>query len=100
MHTVVAKRSQALDQTLPGQVEIFVDIFESGRSYRFNSNESALDVRGFHGAEKLNVFGGFHGDLSEENHIVGKLRQALHEFKTFAAERFEFVETGGVFLLL
>ena len=83
---------------LARQIEIFVDIFQSGRGHGLHSDQGALDARRFHGIEKVGVFGGFHGDLGKEDHVVGKLGQARHEFKAFRPQSFELRDAGGVLL--
>ena len=95
---VSAENLQPLDQVLAREIEILVDIFQSGRGHSFDSDQSALDARRFHGIQKVSVFGGFHGDLGKENHVIGELGQARHEFKPLGAQGFEFSHAGGVLL--
>ena len=98
VHATSAKNFQALDQKLSGEIEIFVDIFQARGRYRFHSDQSALDARCFHGIEEVGVFGGFHGDLSKEHHVIRQLGQARHEFKSLRPQVFEFSDPRSVLL--
>ena len=62
---MASKRLQALDQVRTGKIEILVNVFQASGSNRLNSDESSFDAGSFHRTEKFDVFGGFHGDLSE-----------------------------------
>ena len=99
MHAMPAKSPQALSQVLPRQVEIFVNIFQSCWSYGLHSHQRAFNSCRFHCIKEFGVFGGLHCDLGEENHVVGKLRQARHQFKALVADGREFIQPGSVLLL-
>ena len=51
-----------------------------------------------HGIQKVGILGGFHGDLGKEDHVIGKLGQARHEFEPLRPQGFELSHSGGVLL--
>src|SRR5438876_10234905 len=63
---VLSKRLQALNQFVSREIEIFVNVFQSGRSDGFHSYQRAFNSCRFHRIQKFGVLGGLHGDLGEE----------------------------------
>src|SRR5882724_4661790 len=63
----------------------------------FHSHQRALDVGKAHRVEKLCVFPGFYRDLSEKDHVSGKLR---HQLEPLRAHGFQFRDASHVALLL
>ena len=82
-----------------GVVEVLEDGFEAFGGYGFDADQGALDVGLAHSVEVLAIFAGFHGDLGEEDHVFGELRELGHECKALSADGGEFFDFGGVALL-
>ena len=82
-----------------GVVEILEDRLETFGGDGFDADERALDVGLAHGVEVLAVFTGLHGDLGEEDHVLGELGELGHELETLGADGGELVDFGGVALL-
>src|SRR5690348_13316271 len=72
-----------------GVVEILIYGFQALRSNGLDSNQRPLDVSAPHCLEEGRVFRRFHGDLSEEDAVAGKLRQPLHQGETLRAYRLQ-----------
>ena len=77
-----------------GVVQVFEDGFEAFGGDGFDADERALDVGFAHGVEILAVFAGFHGDLGEEDHVLGKLGELGHEEEALGADGGELFELG------
>ena len=99
MYTVLSKRLQALNQFVSREIEIFVNVFQSGRSDGFHSYQRAFNSCRFHRIQKFGVLGGLHGDLGEENHVVGEPRQARHQLEPLVADSRQLIYTRCIVLL-
>ena len=97
VHAMLAKCLQAVRSGFAGQVEILVDVFQPLRGNGFDSDQRALDARGFHGIQESRIFGRLHRDLREEDHVVWKLRQARHQLKPLRSERFQLVQSSSCY---
>ena len=95
---MLAECLQLFDQAIAGVVEIFVDSLQAFGGDGFHADESTLDVGFAHCIEKLGVFGGFHGDLGEENHVFGKLGQLGHQAKALIANILQLLDLRVVLL--
>src|SRR5205085_1487839 len=73
---------------------------QSFRGNGLDPHERPFDVGRLHCIEELGVFRSFHGDLSEENCVLGKLCQASHERKTLCPDRLQFIQSSRIVLLL
>ena len=89
MYPVFLKLPQPLHQTLAAQVKILEHSLQAFRGNGLNTNERTHDPRLAHRYEKLRIFGRFHRDLSEEDHPLRKLGQALHEFESLCTNGFQ-----------
>ena len=79
MDAARAKGLEPFDEGVPGEVEPLVDVLQPLRRHRLDADERALDARPAHRVEEVGILGRLHGDLGEEHHVVGKLREAGHQ---------------------
>ncbi len=98
MDAVFAEGLEAVDEGVAGAVEVLINGFESFGGYGLDAHEGASDAGVPHGVEKAGVLGGFHGDLGEEDHVVGEFRETFHEFEALFADGFELADAGLVIL--
>src|SRR4051794_20723070 len=78
MNAVLSEGAQAMYQGVTGEVEVFVDIFQTLGRHGFDTDERALDIGQLHGLEEVGIFSGFHRDLCEEDHVRWKFCHASH----------------------
>ena len=71
MHTMLFERLQLLCQRIAGVVEVLEYGLQALGRDRFHTHQRSLDVRAAHGIEILSILTRFHGDLSEEDHVLG-----------------------------
>ena len=96
VHAVVPEGAQPIDQLLAAVVEVLVDVLQPLRRHRFDSDQRALDVGFLHRREEIGIFGRFHRDLREEDHVVGQLGQRFHQLEALGAHRLELLESALV----
>ena len=99
MDTMFAERLELLDEAVAAVVEILVDGLQPFGSDSFNADERALDVGLAHCVEIVGVLGGLHGDLGEEDHVLGQLGEFSHERVALGAGGAEGVELCLIALL-
>ena len=95
MDAVFAEGLELLDEAVAGVVEVLEDGLEAFGSDGFDTDQGALDVGALHGVEEVGVFGRFHGDLGEEDHVLGELGKLVHEGEAFGADSKKAVEFIG-----
>src|ERR1051325_2472183 len=100
MHAMLLECPEPLSQIGAGRVETLKDGLEALFGDGFHSHQRALDAGPAHRVEKLRVFTGFHRDLCEKDHVVGKLGYLVHHLEPLRAHRFQFRDTSHVGLLL
>ena len=98
VYAVLAEGAKTLDQTFAGKVEILINVLQPLGRHSFHAHQCAQDVCRFHRRQKLGVFGGFHGDLSEENRVSRKLSQARHQFEALLPNRFQLLKPCSIVL--
>ncbi len=96
---VLFERLELLGEGFAGVVEVFEDGLEAFGGDGFDADEGTLDVGLAHGVEVLAVFAGFHGDLGEEDHVLGELGELGHEGEALVADGHELGDLGVISLL-
>ena len=93
------KVCKLLGQRFAGVVPVLVDGFQALGRHGFDAHQRALDIGLAHGVEIVAVFAGFHGDLGEEDHVLGQLGQLFHQLEALFANGGQLFELGEVVLL-
>ncbi len=99
MHAMFLEGLELTGKGIAGVVEVFEDGLESFGGHGFDADQRSLDVGFAHGVEILAVFTGLHGDLSEEDHVLGELGELRHEEKAFGTDGGKLFELRDVVLL-
>jgi hypothetical protein len=87
MNAVLFERLELLGERFAGVVPILEDGFEAFGRNGFDADQGALDVGAAHGVEVVAVLAGLHGDLGEEDHVLGEFGEFGHQLKTLGADR-------------
>ena len=82
-----------------GIVPVLEDRLQSLGRHGFHADQRALDVGLAHGVEILAVLAGLHGDLGEEDHVLGQLGQLRHQLEALGADGGQLLQLGDVVLL-
>ena len=96
---VLLEGLELLDEAVAGVVEVLEYGFEAFGGDGFDTDERSLDVGLAHGVEVLAVFGGLHGDLGEEDHVLRELGELGHEREALGAGGEEGIDAVLVSLL-